>query len=89
MQDPHAMVKADCLKPKPGRIISGPIDTTPDIDVSPYLDFTQRLSVPSTGKASISEILEGDVWATYSVLGRIRLTERGITYGRKPMVTER
>jgi hypothetical protein len=90
MQDPHAMVKADCgASLIPRRIISGPIDTTPDIDVSPYLDFTQRLSVPSTGKASSNELLEGDVWATYSVLGRIRLTERGITYERKPLVTER
>ena len=70
-------------------MISGPIDTTPGIDVSLYLDFTQRWSVPSTGKASSNELLEGDVWATYSVLGRIRLTEHGITYGRKPMVTER
>ena len=70
-------------------MISGPIDTTPDLDVSLYLDFTQRLSVPSTGKASSNEILEGDVRATYGVLGRLRLTERGITYGREPMVTER
>ena len=70
-------------------VISGPIDRTSDIDVSLYLDFTQKLSVPSTGKASINEILEGDVRATYGVLGRLRLTERGITYGREPMVTER
>ena len=70
-------------------MISGPIETTPDLDVSLYLDFTQRLSVPSTGKASSNEILEGDVRATYGVLGRLRLTERGITYGREPMVTER
>jgi len=60
---------------------SGPIETTPDLDVSLYLGFTQRSSVASTGKASISEILQGDVWATYEVLGRIRLTERGIPYG--------
>ena len=68
---------------------SGPIETTPDLDVSLYLDFAQRLSVPSTGKASSNELLEGDVWATYGELGRIRLTEHGITYGRRPMVTER
>jgi hypothetical protein len=84
------MVKADCgasliLR----RSISGPIETTPDLDVSLYLDCTQRLSVPSSGKASSTELREGDVWATYGVLGRIRLTERGITYGRKLMVTER
>jgi len=70
-------------------MISGPIETTPDIDVSLYLDFTQRLSVPSTGKASSNELLQGEVWATYGELGRLRLTERGITYGCKPMVTER
>ena len=68
---------------------SGPIDTTPDIDVSLYFDCTQRVNVPSTGKASINEVLEEDVWATYRVLGRLRLTERGITYRRDPMVTER
>jgi len=68
---------------------TSPIDTTPDLDVSLYLDFTQRLSVPSTGKASSNELLEGDVRATYSELGRLRLTEHGITYRRKPMVTER
>jgi hypothetical protein len=70
-------------------MISGPIETTPDLDVSLYLDFTQRSSVSSTGKASSNELLQGDVWATYGELGRIRLTEHGITYGRKPMVTER
>ena len=70
-------------------MISGPIEITSHLDDSLYLDFTQRLSVASTGKASINEILEGNVWATYGVLGRIRLTEHGITYGREPMVTER
>jgi hypothetical protein len=64
MQDLHATVKADCgasliLR----RMSSGPIDTTSAIDVSLYLDFTQRSSVPSTEKASINEILEGDVRA--------------------------
>jgi hypothetical protein len=86
MQDPHAMVKADCgASLIPRRMSSGPVERTPDIDVSLYLDLTQRLSVPSTGKASSNELLEGDVWATYGVLGRIRSTEHGITYGRKPM----
>ena len=70
-------------------MISGPIETTPELDVSLYLDLTQRLSAPSTGKASSNELLEGDVWATYGELGRLRLTEGGITYGREPMVTER
>jgi hypothetical protein len=56
-QDPHAMVKADCgASLIPRRIISGPIERTPDLDVSLYLDFTQRLSVPSTGKASSNEL---------------------------------
>ena len=65
MQDPHATVKADCgARLIPRRITSGPIDTTSEIDVSLYLDFTQRLSVPPTEKASINEILQGDVWAT-------------------------
>jgi hypothetical protein len=76
------MVKADCgASLIPRRIISGPIETTPDLDVSLYLGYTQRSSVASTGKASLSAILQGDVWATYEVLGRIRLTERGIPYG--------
>ncbi len=37
----------------------------------------------------INEIIQGNEWATYGVLGRIILTKRGITYGREPMVTER
>jgi predicted RNA-binding protein len=47
------------------------------------------INVSSTEKVSINEILQGDVRATYGELGRIRLTEHGITYGREPMVTER
>jgi hypothetical protein len=71
------MVKADCgASLISRRSISSPIETTPDLDVSLYLGFTQRSSVASTEKASISEILEGNVWATYEVLGRLRLTER-------------
>lgn len=37
----------------------------------------------------INEIIEGNEWAAYGVLGRIILTKRGITYGREPMVIER
>jgi hypothetical protein len=37
----------------------------------------------------INEIIEGNEWATYGVLGRIILTKHGITYGCEPMVTER
>jgi hypothetical protein len=37
----------------------------------------------------INEIIEGNEWATYGVLGRTIVTKRGITYGREPMVTER
>jgi hypothetical protein len=82
MQDPRTMVKADCgASLIPRWIKSDPIERTPDLDVSLYLDFTQRSSVPSTEKASINAILEGDVWTTYGALGRIRLTEHGITYG--------
>jgi hypothetical protein len=68
---------------------SGSIETTPDLDVSLYLDLTQRVTVSSTGKTRSNEILQGDGRATYGVLGRIRLTERGITSRREPRVTER
>ena len=36
-----------------------------------------------------NEVIEGNEWAAYSVLGRLIVTKRGITYGREPTVTER
>jgi hypothetical protein len=80
------MVKADCLKPNPQMDYFGSHRYNTWHRCFSVPRFYITIEVSSTGKTSINEILQGDVWATYGELGRIRLTEHGITYGRKPMV---
>ncbi len=36
-----------------------------------------------------NEVIEGDEWAAYGMLGRLIMTKHGITYGREPTAVPR